>query len=172
MSKPIEIKKEKYDYYTSRDGEKIVTVCYILTKDGIVGRGISICSEQDAYDETIGKGLAQKHALRAIKGRPLDSIQREEVIHRLIQCKCPFTKKGERNPDLSWWERRFLFGTKYMHTYLNGIGFCPSMTAGERGAAAGIKFRLEMQRIFTAKARQAWLENNVYAKLIHQPKGE
>lgn len=172
MSKPVEIKKEKYDYYLSRDGEKIVTVCYILTECGIVGRGISVWNGQDEYDEDIGLNFANQYALRAIKGRTLDIIQRQEVINRLIQCKCPFTKKGERNPELSWWERRFLFGTKKMGIYIDGIGYCPFMTVGERGAAAGIKFRLEMQRLFTTKARQIWIEDNVLSKLIHQPKGE
>ena len=123
------------------------------------GRGVSVLSRQDKYDESEGKQLAKAHALRAIKGRRVDVFKRKEVIGRLIECKCPFLKKGERNPELGWWERRFLFGAKYMHTYLNGIGFCPSMTAGERGAAAGTKFRLEMQRIFHTTARQTWLDS-------------
>ena len=113
----MEIKKEKYDYYYNRDGEPVVTICYILIENGIVGRGISVRSEQDVHDETIGKGLAKNHALRAIKGRFLDNFKRSEVIKLLIQCKCPFTKKGERNPELSWWERKFLFGAKNMHKY-------------------------------------------------------
>jgi len=168
VSKPIEIKKEKYDYYASRDGEKIVTVCYILTEGGIVGRGISICSEQDAYDETIGKGLAQKHALRAIKGRNLDSIKRKEVINRLIQCKCPFTKKGERNPELGWWERRFLFGIKKMHEY-SICGYSPSITFNIKTLALA---RTVPQQLHEIMQRQRWFEDNVYAKLIHQPEGE
>jgi len=117
-----EIKKEKYDYYHGKDGVAIVTVCYILTEGGLAGRGIAIRSEQDEYDYGIGRELAKNHALRAIKGRHLDSIKRKEVIGRLIQCKCPFTKKGELNPELSWWERRFLFGVKSMSNYLAGVG--------------------------------------------------
>ena len=112
MSKPIEIKKEKYDYYTSRNGEKIVTVCYILTEDGTVGRGISIWNGKDEYNETIGQNYSQQYALRAIKWRHIDPIRRPEIINRLIQCKCPFTKKGEHNPQLSYWEMRLLFGKK------------------------------------------------------------
>lgn len=158
MSKPIEIKKEKYDYYTNRAGEKIVTVCYILTEGGVVGRGVSAWNGKDEYDEIIGQNYAQQYALRAIKQRSLDPIKTSEVINRLIECKCPFAKKGERNPELSWWERRFLFGTKYIHTYLNGIGFCPSMTVVELDAAVRIKFRFGIQRLFTAKARQIWVD--------------
>lgn len=119
----LEIKKEKYDYYYNRDGEIVVTICYILIENGVAGRGISVLSQQDNYNEFIGKGLAKNHALRAIKGRSLDNFKRPEVINRLIQCKCPFTKKGERNPELSWWERRFLFGAKNMHKHTTKSGF-------------------------------------------------
>ena len=119
----LKIKKEKYDYYYNRDDEPIITVCYILTEIGVVGRGVSACSKQDEYDDSVGKGLAKGHALRAIKGRHLDNFKRKEVIDLLIQTKCPFTKKGERNPELSWWERRFLFGAKNMHGHTTKSGF-------------------------------------------------
>ena len=187
----MKIKKEKYDYYynnstiikkTSACGptwllEKnkfsylfpIITVCYILTEDGIVGRGVSVYNKQDEHAETIGKSFARQYALRAIKGRPLDNFKRKEVIDLLIQCKCPFTKKGERNPDLSWWERRFLFGAKKMHSYIDGIGFIEFMTAGERGAAAGIKLKLGIQKFFTLKARSTWFDKNYFSRLYHYP---
>lgn len=119
----MEIKKEKYDYYYDCDGEAIVTVCYILTANGMVGRGVAVLSMQDEYDNHFGEELAKNHALRAIKRRHLDDFKRKEVIGLLIQCKCPFTKKGERNPELSWWERRFLFGFKNMSKYKGGIGY-------------------------------------------------
>lgn len=127
----MKIKKEKYDYYYNYSDfpktvllrEKVITICYILTENGVVGRGVSVCSKQDEYDDSIGKGLAKGHALRAIKGRSLDNFKRKEVIGRLVQCRCPFTKKGERNPELSWWERRFLFGAKGMDKYDYGIGW-------------------------------------------------
>ena len=184
----LKIKKEKYDYYnntsttikkTSGMGptwvstliEKlspIVTICYILTENGIVGRGVSVCSKQDKYDDSIGKGLAKGHALRAIKGRRLDNFKRPEVIKLLIQTKCPFTKKGERNPELSWWERKFLFGAKNMKAYIVGIGFIDFMSAGERGAAAGTKLRLELQKLHTLKARSSWFDKNYLSKLYRQ----
>ena len=119
----LKIKKEKYDYYYNRDGEPIITVCYILIENGIVGRGVSVCSKQDMYNEIEGKKLAKNHALRAIKGRHLDKFKRPEVIKLLIQTKCPFTKKGERNPELSWWERKFLFGAKNMYRHTTKSGF-------------------------------------------------
>ena len=127
----MDIKKEKYDYYYSYSDfpktvllrEKVITICYILTESGVVGRGISVCSKQDTYNEDIGKQLAKGHALRAIKGRHLDNFKRREVVSRLIQCKCPFTKKSERNPDLSWWERKFLFGAKNVYKHTTKSGF-------------------------------------------------
>lgn len=132
----MKIKKEKYDYYYTRDvshgikiireEDPIVIVCYLLTENGVVGRGISVLSKQDVYDETEGKKLAKINAIRAIKGRSIDIFRRKEVIARLIQTKCPFIKKGERNPRLNWWERRFLFGAKNMHEY-NATGYFSSI---------------------------------------------
>lgn len=147
----MKIKKEKYDYYYNHDGETVVTVCYILTEDGSVGRGASVLSKQDEYDEKIGRKLARTHAIRAIKGRQIDAFKRKEVIDRLIQCRCPFLKKGERNPALSWWERRFLFGAKNMPSYIGG---------GERGTAAGTKLRMELQKLYTLKSRSDWFDKN------------
>lgn len=127
----MKIKKEKYDYYYNYTDfpktvllrESVVTICYILTENGIVGRGVSVCSKQDMYNEIEGKKLAKNHALRAMKGRHLDNFKRPEVIKLLIQTKCPFTKKGERDPDLSWWERKFLFGAKNMDKYKYNLGY-------------------------------------------------
>lgn len=148
MSKDIEIKKEKYDYYYNRDGESIVTVCYLLTKDGIVGRGVSVRSETDERDEIIGKRFAKKYALRAIKGRPLDNFVRSSVIDQLIRTKCPFIKKGEKNPDLNWWERKFLFGKNNMTAYITKIGFSLILRNmnSSFAKAAGEKLRLAISK--------------------------
>lgn len=146
----MKIKKEKYDYHYDRNGVPIITVCYILTENGIVGRGVSVLSKQDEYYKEAGDMLAQTHAIRAIKGRRIDNFSRKEVIASLIRCKCPFIKKGERNPRLSWWERQFLFGTKKMHKY-NACGYFELMSAGERGSAIGTKLRLEMQKPIKTK---------------------
>lgn len=125
----VEIKKEKYDYYYAYAyfpkgillTKPIVTVCYILTKDNNVGRGISICSPKDIpdskEDSKEGKRLAKYNAIRVLKGRSIPLIRRKEAIEQLIRVKCPFIKKGELNPHLSWWERKFLFGRKRMYEY-------------------------------------------------------
>ena len=119
----LKIQKEKYDYYyNNRTGKEVITVCYLLTDNNVVGRGVAVLSEQDEHDAMVGKKLAKNYAIRAIKGRSVDAFKRKEVVDLLIACKCPFTKKGERNPDLSWWERKFLFGAKNMREYVAGIG--------------------------------------------------
>ena len=100
----MEIKKEKYDYYYNYNNsdflktvlikEKIVTVCYLLTENGDIGRGISVCSREDEFNEDEGKKIAKHNAIRALKHRSIPLIRRREAIERLIQVKCPFIKKG------------------------------------------------------------------------------
>jgi len=120
----MNIKKEKYNYYfDEKEVSPVVMVCYLWLESGVVGRGVAVCSKQDAYDENIGMGLAKNHAMRAIKGRQIDSFKRKEVISLLIESRCPFTKKGEKNPELSWWERKFLFGWRKMDKYRAGWGW-------------------------------------------------
>lgn len=135
----IEIKKEKYDYYYEYTGfpntillrKPIVTVCYILLNDGNIGRGISICSRQDTFSDIEGKKIAKYNAIRGLKCRLIPLIRRREAVDLLIKVKCPFIKKGELNPVLSWWEKKFLFGKKGMYEYRYKGGFTfidPSLT--------------------------------------------
>ena len=132
----MDIKKEKYDYYHYYMGDygeeiPIVIVCYLLTEKDNIGRGISICSREDEFNEVEGKEIAKHNALRALKHRSIPLIRRREAIDLLIQAKCPFIKKGELNPVLSWWEKKFLFGKKGMYEYRYKGGFTfidPSLT--------------------------------------------
>jgi len=121
------IVKEGFDYYYDKEGNTIVTVCCVLTDSGVVGRGIAVLSEEDfknerASDET-GRQFARCYALRIVKNRKTREIKNQEAINRLIQCKCPFIKRAEKNPELSWWWKKVLFGKKKMHDVKYRIGY-------------------------------------------------
>ena len=62
-----------------------------------------------------------------------------------------------------------MFRAKKMHNYIDGIGFIEFMTAGERGAAAGVKLKLGIQKLFTLKARSIWFDKNYFSRLYHYP---
>ncbi|KKN09469.1 hypothetical protein LCGC14_1046340 [marine sediment metagenome] len=116
--KKEKIRKEKFDFhYDMEDFKPYVTVCYLWMENGDVARGMSVCSYDDKWDEEEGKRLAKHFAVRALRGNNLDPVQMRQIIQILIRTQCPFTKKGEKNPELSWWERRFLFGSKRMENY-------------------------------------------------------
>ena len=83
-----------------------------------MARGVTACSYDDVVDEGEGRNWAKSFALRALKGRELDPIVDRRAIKILISTWCPFTKKGELNPELSWYERKLLFGWKRMHDYM------------------------------------------------------
>lgn len=136
--KKVKIKKEKYETYLDhQDFEPQITVCYLWLENGDVARGISVCSEDDEFDEMEGKSKARTFACAAIKGKetasvmyegklyevPLGPFKRKEAVDMLIRCRCLFTKKAEKNPDLSWWERFILFGRKKMDNYRVGKGY-------------------------------------------------
>ena len=122
------MKKEKvvidkvkyYGYIIPSKGEEIeyqdVTVCLILDIKGNWARGVTVFNrDQDVYDETIGRWQAKLYAERALKDRGIkkNNFSREKAIESLMRSRCPWTKKGEKNPELSYFERRLLFGKKW-----------------------------------------------------------
>ncbi len=118
------IRKEKYDFhYDMEDFQPYVTVCYLWMESGDIARGMSVCSYDDVWNGEEGKRLAKHFAVRALRGNNLEPVQMRQIITILIRTQCPFTKKGEKNPELSWWERRFLFNSKRMDKYESGEGY-------------------------------------------------
>lgn len=114
-----ECKVDKEVYYNCHDfnGEDRVTVCLVKSGDN-VARGVTACSYDDEVNEGIGKDYAKHYALRALKGRDVGAITDRRAIKILISTWCPHTKNGELNPDLSWYEKKLLFGWKRMHDYV------------------------------------------------------
>ena len=97
-----------------------VTVCLVLDAAGNWARGVTVFNrDEDVYDESIGRTQARNYALRILKGRWIDrnEFERERAVETLIRTKCPFTKKGERKPELSMYERGLLFGKNFEEKY-------------------------------------------------------
>ncbi len=118
----IKIDKEKYYYFDSSKGEQRITVCLLLSGNN-VARGMSVCSYDDIWNDEEGKKLAWTFASRALKNRKNEEITNYKILNILIDTRCPFSKKGEKNPELSWYERKLLFGWKKMRDYETGIGY-------------------------------------------------
>ncbi len=105
----IKIDKENYYYFDSSKGEQRIIVCLLLSGNN-VSRVMSVCSYDDVWNEEEGKKLAWTFALRALKNRKNEEIINYKILSILINTRCPFNKKGEKNPELSWYERNLLVG--------------------------------------------------------------
>lgn len=99
--------KEMKYFYTLAD---IVTVCLIVIGNNCA-RGLSICSPQDEFDKREGMRLAYRYACMAMgRSKQLRQISNPQAIAGLIKSGCPFVKRGERNPVLTWAEVRMIRG--------------------------------------------------------------
>lgn len=117
------IEKEVYYNNYDKNGEERITICLIRDKHNNAARGVTACSYDDEFDAEEGKKWSKIFALMALNEMKLEPITDKRIIEILIDSWCPFTKKGERNPELSWYERKLLFGWKKMGYYKSGIGF-------------------------------------------------
>jgi hypothetical protein len=62
--------------------EPRVTVCYVRTPER-VGVGIAICSRDDNPDKLTGCWIARRRALRALKERHVDTLERPAAFSML-----------------------------------------------------------------------------------------
>jgi len=94
-------------------GQNIVTVVTIMY-EGKFGRGVSVCSPDDIFSDERGLFHSRNYALRAIKGRSIIRISDERAIRMLIKTECPFLYHSQSCPELTWQEKRFFFGKKFL----------------------------------------------------------
>ena len=110
--------KEYIKYYPAIiggfKGQNIVTVVTIMD-EARFGRGVSICSPKDIILDKTGLFHARNYALRAIKGRENILITDERAIWMLIKTECPFIYHSQKWPALTWQEKRFFFGKKFLN---------------------------------------------------------
>jgi len=93
----------------------LVTICIIADDKGNTARGLSVFSINDSFVLEVGMNDAECKAIRAIKGRKLEKEYSDKrAIRVLVGVRCPYTLPAERNPELSLFERRLLFGKKFM----------------------------------------------------------
>ena len=117
--------KEYIKFYPANSGKfkdkTIVTVFTIRDGDNF-GRGVSICAANDEFNADTGMFHAKNYAMRGVKGRANILIADERAIRELLKTNCPFVFHSQAlDPffDLTWQERRFLFGKKnYLKKYI------------------------------------------------------
>lgn len=121
-------RKQIIEAIIERTGTQDVTVCLVLDTKGNWARGVTVWNRDlDVYNFEIGQKEAQVYAERALKKREIkrNLFKREEVVETLMRSRCPWVMKGGRNPELSFYERKLLFGKGYMEkgktqrTYIN-----------------------------------------------------
>ena len=109
--------KEFYQTYKAKYGEfkgqPVIHVCTI-TDGRSCARGVTVLGATDAPDETEGKIKAKWYALRAFKGREERRISDERALRRILSTDCPFTYHMEKNPELTFQERKRLFGKDWL----------------------------------------------------------
>jgi hypothetical protein len=107
------IKKKFFYFYGTCEHPKLVTVCLVLDDCDEYARGVSVFNrEEDEFNEDVGRDEAEKYAIRALRGRKIPSIKRKQVVDAIMESRCPFAKHGERLPQLTFFERKKLFGYK------------------------------------------------------------
>jgi hypothetical protein len=109
--------KEYYKQYRANsgpwEGMEVVTVCTIQEGNSF-GRGVAVCSFDDSPDTEKGKFYARNYALRAVKGRKDIPITDRRAAASLLRTDCPFIHHSQSNPILTFQERKFFFGKRYL----------------------------------------------------------
>jgi len=152
------LKKEKYIEFKNKDGEVVVAECLLLDDEDNWARGVAIWNrDTDPFSKTIGRSAARFYAIRALRGKAnkvidrfciyypndpwkidsrevLNEFSSDNAINKLMEVRCPFLRKGELNPELSWFERRVLFGRrKFKNIAANKKTTMVTYTATEKG---------------------------------------
>lgn len=101
-------------YWIEKPSQPNVIVVTIYDRaTGKIGRGMSVKSPKDQYDILTGEEKAKNYALRAIKGRDDKLVTDPRAIGVLIKTGCPWVKHSDKNPVLTFEERRRLFGLNF-----------------------------------------------------------
>lgn len=110
--------RTRYYYIRDREKKPRVTICLLETKEGVVAKGVSICSILDNPSKRVGRDIAFGRATQAVmKGNSLkDRIQSPKVKTALdLIDPVEYTRlylKKEWNPELTEFERRLLHGER------------------------------------------------------------
>lgn len=118
---------DEYIYYV-RDNQNrpMITVCLLKNDDGILSRGVAICSlKETGPDKAIGRMYARGRALRAFKkaknGNPYQTslVNREEAYKSIMKAIRPilpmefYQAKCVYNPKLNRLEKTLIAKRKF-----------------------------------------------------------
>jgi len=99
----------------------LVTVCVLKDDEDNTARGLSVLSINDSFVLQVGMNDAEAKAIRAIKDRKLEKEHSDKrAIRVLLGTRCPFILPSEKNPKLTLFEKRILFGKKYLERIKDG----------------------------------------------------
>lgn len=72
---------EKYYYIRDRQNRPMITVCCLCNEQGVVARGVAICSKRDNPCKEVGRGYALSRAKLAVTNSASGlEIRREEAL--------------------------------------------------------------------------------------------
>lgn len=106
----LDIDKELYYYCRDGDNDPMITVCLLISSDGLTSRGIAICSPMDNPNKSVGRGYARDRAYDAmyheVDDDPIES-QLAKYVFYICDMSVPEFKQ-QFNPELSNFERYVL----------------------------------------------------------------
>jgi len=86
----------------NRRGNPVMTLC-MIKQNNTVGCGLSACDPRDKFDEDVGKELARRRALRAVKGRAPHEFKNPDFKETLMEAGIPvlITEKSFELPVIT-----------------------------------------------------------------------
>lgn len=106
--KMSEIIKEIYYYFReTKNRRPVITICLLQTKKGNIGKGIALCSKKDMPNKSIGRTIAKRRALRALKKKESSLPIRRNRIYP-AEILIDEIKKSYYNSVLTGWESKLL----------------------------------------------------------------
>lgn len=106
----VQIKVEAYYHLVNENNRLAATECLLVDINGVIARGISLCSKNDQFSRKKGRNYALRYALRALKGRPCEFNRKEakELLNKIPMFKWVSVKKGEIDPALTVFESELI----------------------------------------------------------------
>ena len=100
--------EEYYYYCRDKDNIPLITVC-LIRQDGIITKGVSICSPLDSPYKKQGRRIARNKALKALgKKKTGDKVNRTVAVNIIYRVGFHSYWKSVYQPELSLFEKKIL----------------------------------------------------------------
>lgn len=91
--------------YTENGSHPYACVCVIKSNDGIISRGISICSKKDNFSKRIGRNKAFGFAMRGLKNENVQIVKYSKSAKKVIDAILArdfklLIKNNQETPDI------------------------------------------------------------------------